>query len=197
MAKIQTKPNSSKLTAAGFSSCADSLREKYPVLADVMGDEKEVQELNHFLTIIQKKRRVQLLERYTAARMLSPHSFDEMHVPLPTQTKDTAARCLDAVHPVGTMEWTFEVFPELRAHVCEFLLSAEEMEDMVRDLTAGYNFVGVDPEDLNDILTRSNQLCKKLSLFDRINEQRLRIMSKLSRSRKTRRMNPDKDQKAA
>jgi hypothetical protein len=95
------------------------------------------------------------------------------------------------------MEWTFEVFPELRAHVCEFLLSAEEMEDMVRDLTAGYNFVGVDPEDLNDILTRSNQLCKKLSLFDRINEQRLRIMSKLSRSRKTRRMNPDKDQKAA
>jgi hypothetical protein len=162
-----------------------------------MGDEKEVQELNHFLTIIQKKRRIQLLERYTAARMLSPHSFDEMHVPLPSQTKDTAARCLDAVHPVGTMEWTFEVFPELRAHVCEFLLSAEDMQDMVRDLTAGYNFVGVDPEDLNDILTQSNTLCKKLSLFGKVNVERLRVMARTSRANTTRNLNPDKDQKAA
>jgi hypothetical protein len=91
------------------------------------------------------------------------------------------------------MEWTFEVFPQLRAHVCEFLLAAVEMEDMVRDLTAGYNFVGIEPEDVNDILTRSNQLCKKLSLFASINEQRLRIMAKLGRTHKTRNLNPNNE----
>lgn len=198
MANLKPTTNNRKLTASGFESCADSLREKYSALADVMAEEKEVEELNQFLTVIKKARRIQILENHMAASFISPHTFAEMKAPvLPCRGDSVASRCLNASHPVGTMEWTFEVFPHLRAHVCEFLLAADEMEEMVRDLTAGYNYVGVDPEDLNDTLTRSNHLCKKLSLFAKTNEQRLRVMAKIGRTNKTRNLNPDNDKKRA
>ena len=199
MANLKTTNNNRKLTAAGFESCAESLRkENLHHLADALSNKDEAHDLNLFLKVVSNKRRIQMLENELVASLLTPHTFAEMKTPvLPCRMDGVAARSRDAVHPVGTMEWTFEVFPQLRAHVCEFLLAAEEMEDMVRDLTAGYNFVGIDAEDVNDILTRSNQLCKKLSLFSRINEQRLRVMAKLGRISKTRNLNPDNDDKRA
>jgi hypothetical protein len=198
MSKIQTTANNRKSTDAGYNICADLGSGNLPHLAEALSTAQEAKDLNLFVGIVKKARRLQMLDNYLAARVINPHTFAEMQTPvLPCRTEGVAARCLDAVHPVGTMEWTYEVFPELRAHVCEFLLAADEMEDMVRDLTAGYNYVGVDPEDLNDILTKSNHLCKKLALFSKVNEKRLRVMAKLGRTNTTRKMNPDGDKQAA
>jgi len=194
MTKVKSTPNKRKLTAAGLESCADSLLEKAPYVAAEIGTEKDLLDLNEFLSMVDKSRRIKLLEKHIAASLFTSDTFAEMKSPeLQCREVGAAARCLEAKGDVGTMEWTFEVFPELRAHVCEFLLAAEDMENMVRDLTAGYNFIGTESEDVNDILTRSNNLCKKLSLFARVNEKRLRVMAKLGRTSKTRKLNPNND----
>jgi hypothetical protein len=198
MAKIQPTANSRKLSAVGFSYCADSLAPSHPQLAAIVSDPKQLDQLELLLKAHGTFRLIEKLEHLVMNKVFPPNAFDDIQtMGVPTGREKKTDALLAKMNPVGTAEWLFEVFPGVKADFCLLLVEAREMEETIRELTANYNYIGLDAEDIPEFLNRSNDFCKILRSLATVQEKRERSLAQVESTRLTRQLMPDETQPAA
>lgn len=177
MANLKPTTKKRKLTAAGYDVCAQSLKDTHPNVAGIVGYKKQLDRLETVLSTFGLFRVEEQLNRIVSARMLPHDAFDAMlSVADPTKREAAMADYLNSMNPTGTAEWVFEVFPDAKAHFCRLLIDAGEAETVLRDMTANYNYTGIDHEEIPALLSFVNDFCNILRPLAMIQEKRERAL---------------------
>jgi hypothetical protein len=198
MAKIQPTAKTRKLSPAGFSCIADHLEDSHQELAAIFRDKTQLDQLELLIKTHGTFRLIEKLEHLVMNKVFPPNAFDDIQtMGVPTGREKKTDALLAKMNPVGTAEWLFEVFPGVKADFCLLLVEAREMEETIRELTANYNYIGLDAEDIPEFLNRSNDFCKILRSLATVQEKRERSLAQVESTRLTRQLMPDETQPAA
>lgn len=198
MAKIQPSAKTRKLTEAGFSCCADSLAPSHPQLSAIFRDKARVDQLELLIKTHGTLGLLEKLEQLVTKKLFSSSSFDDIDtVRVSSEREKKADAILAEMNPVGTADWLFEVFPFSKGLFCQLVVEAEDMEATIRELTANYNYVGIEAEAIPEILNRSNDFCKLLRSLATIQEKRKRAIAQAGASKLACQLMPEEVQPAA
>ena len=183
MAKIKPAGAPRKLTADIYAEIANVLQEAHPQLAQTIRDGR-ASRLDTVLRTHGLYRIEQQTARYMESYLLPRDAFADMAtVGRHTEREKKMGDAVATLPAIGTAEWVFEVFPDAKAHFCRLIIEADEAYRVLRDLTANYNFMGYDTEDIPPLLSFVNDFCNILRPLATIQEHRARAIAHGNRQR--------------
>ncbi|MEM9529245.1 MAG: hypothetical protein AAGA31_21730 [Bacteroidota bacterium] len=183
MAKIRHTKNPSKPTAAGLETCRAILEGEFPKTAAIVANLEHLHLLENILTTTALlEYRNQLVKILATGSVLSPDAFEDMKSARVLTGKEAkAASYVERMPAVGTIDWVFARWPEAKEQFCRILNDAGEMEDMLRDLVANYNYIGLENGDIQALLNFVNTFCRMLRPLAEIQKERIQALNMVNR----------------
>jgi hypothetical protein len=151
-------------------------------MAEVLRDRSKLDRCEELFQTHDLLRLEKQMERIMSAYLLPRDAFDDMaNVVGATELEKRREEVLNRVAPIGTAEWVFEVFPEAKAHFCRLMIDADEAYNVLRDMTANYNYTGIEAEEIPSFLSFINDFCNVLRPLSKIQTARARAIAHTNR----------------